>query len=106
MTKPVSQSIAMNGAFLRAKNLRANTIYQDYTSPVFYWTNIEMAMAVVSACLPTLRPIWIHFFGTPPPPTGYSGDSYKSYGSRKATGYAEVSGIGMNNLSRDRDEPV
>ncbi|KAI1409256.1 hypothetical protein F5Y13DRAFT_182153 [Hypoxylon sp. FL1857] len=30
-----------------------------YTSPVFYWTNIELAMAVVSACLPTLRPIWI-----------------------------------------------
>ncbi|KID93766.1 MFS transporter, FHS family, L-fucose permease, partial [Metarhizium majus ARSEF 297] len=28
-----------------------------YTSPVFYWTNIEMAVAVVSACLPTLRPI-------------------------------------------------
>ncbi|KAI1151046.1 hypothetical protein F4825DRAFT_477484 [Nemania diffusa] len=29
-----------------------------YTSPVFFWTNIELAVAVVSACLPTLRPIW------------------------------------------------
>ncbi|KAI2619893.1 hypothetical protein GGR54DRAFT_630457 [Hypoxylon sp. NC1633] len=32
-----------------------------YTSPVFYWSNIELAMAVVSACLPTLRPIWGSF---------------------------------------------
>ncbi|KAK8105265.1 hypothetical protein PG999_008624 [Apiospora kogelbergensis] len=32
-----------------------------YTSPVFFWTNIEMAIAVMSACLPTLRPLWLHF---------------------------------------------
>lgn len=33
-----------------------------YTSPVFYWTNIELAVAVVAACLPTLRPIFIRYF--------------------------------------------
>lgn len=29
-----------------------------YTSPAVYWTNIELAIAIVSACLPTLRPIF------------------------------------------------
>jgi hypothetical protein len=30
----------------------------DYTSPVFFWTNIEISLAVILACLPTLRPVW------------------------------------------------
>ncbi|KAL4943303.1 hypothetical protein BDV06DRAFT_234800 [Aspergillus oleicola] len=29
-----------------------------YTSPVFFWTNIEISLAIVLACLPTLRPLW------------------------------------------------
>ncbi|KAL4742413.1 hypothetical protein BDV11DRAFT_202712 [Aspergillus similis] len=29
-----------------------------YTSPVFFWTNIEISLAVILACLPTLRPVW------------------------------------------------
>ncbi|KAL4994485.1 hypothetical protein BDV10DRAFT_151106 [Aspergillus recurvatus] len=29
-----------------------------YTSPVFFWTNIEISLAVILACLPTLRPLW------------------------------------------------
>ncbi|KAF2247331.1 hypothetical protein BU26DRAFT_566316 [Trematosphaeria pertusa] len=32
----------------------------DYTFPVFFWTNIELPVAVVSTCLPTLRPIWAY----------------------------------------------
>lgn len=39
---------------------------EDYTSPVFFWTNIELSTSVVSACLPTLRPIYIHFKSPPP----------------------------------------
>ncbi|KAI3331729.1 hypothetical protein HD806DRAFT_478132 [Xylariaceae sp. AK1471] len=40
-----------------------------YTSPAFYWANIELAVSVVSACLPTLRPIWVYVLPTPPPQT-------------------------------------
>ncbi|KAI7776036.1 hypothetical protein LA080_005906 [Diaporthe eres] len=36
-----------------------------YTAPVFFWTNIELSLAIVCACLPTLRPIWSHFFPKP-----------------------------------------
>ncbi|KAK2017651.1 hypothetical protein LZ32DRAFT_600433 [Colletotrichum eremochloae] len=36
-----------------------------YTAPVFFWTNIELSLAIVCACLPTMRPIWIHFFPVP-----------------------------------------
>ncbi|KAH6695753.1 hypothetical protein F5X68DRAFT_272976 [Plectosphaerella plurivora] len=50
-----------------------------YTAPVFFWTNIEMSMAVVCACLPTLRPIWRHLF---PKPTATGNSSYElGYGS-------------------------
>lgn len=41
--------------------LPTNTYLLDWTSPVFFWTNIELSLAVVSACLPTLRPIWTKF---------------------------------------------
>ncbi|KAF2875136.1 hypothetical protein BDV95DRAFT_309446 [Massariosphaeria phaeospora] len=44
------------GEYLRHPN---DVIY--YTAPVFFWINIELSLAVVSACLPTLRPIWTHF---------------------------------------------
>lgn len=37
----------------------------DYTSPVFFWTNIEMSLGVISACLPIYRPIWLLFKGKP-----------------------------------------
>lgn len=30
-----------------------------FTSPVFFWTVIEMSLAVVSACLPLLRPLFL-----------------------------------------------
>jgi hypothetical protein len=32
-----------------------------YTAPVFFWTNIELSLAKVYACLLTLRLIWFHF---------------------------------------------
>lgn len=31
----------------------------DFTSPVFFWTVIEVSLAVVSACLPLLRPLFL-----------------------------------------------
>ena len=34
-----------------------------YTAPVFFWTNIELSLGVVCACLPILRPIWRLFLG-------------------------------------------
>ena len=37
----------------------------DYTSPVFFWTNIEIALSVISACLPMYRPIWLYLKGRP-----------------------------------------
>ncbi|CEN61721.1 hypothetical protein ASPCAL08371 [Aspergillus calidoustus] len=35
-----------------------NDMALDYTSPVFFWTNIKISLAVILACLPTLRPLW------------------------------------------------
>lgn len=51
----------------------------DYTAPVFFWTNIELSLAIVCACLPTLRPIWSHFFPKPAA-TGTSDYEYGSSG--------------------------
>ena len=58
----------------------------DYTSPVFFWTNIELSTAVISACLPTYRPIWMFLRGKPIRTKGsgaYSSNARpsKSYGS-------------------------
>ncbi|KXH66341.1 hypothetical protein CSAL01_03935 [Colletotrichum salicis] len=53
-----------------------------YTAPVFFWTNIELSLAIVCACLPTLRPIWVHFF---PKPITTGNDSYE-YGSSRRIG--------------------
>ncbi|KAI0110607.1 hypothetical protein F4776DRAFT_674776 [Hypoxylon sp. NC0597] len=36
-----------------------------YTSPVFFWAVIELSTAVLSACLPTYRPIWLLLRGRP-----------------------------------------
>ncbi|KAI8960490.1 hypothetical protein F5Y11DRAFT_367390 [Daldinia sp. FL1419] len=36
-----------------------------YTSPVFFWGIIELSTAVLSACLPTYRPIWLLLRGRP-----------------------------------------
>ena len=57
-----------------------------YTAPVFFWTNIELSLAIVCACLPTLRPIWFHF--RPRPVTTHTGSGYggSGYGSSKLTG--------------------
>ncbi|CRK18777.1 hypothetical protein BN1723_002907 [Verticillium longisporum] len=55
-----------------------------YTAPVFFWTNIELSMAVVCACLPTLRPIWRHVF---PKETATGNNSYElGYGSARKGG--------------------
>ena len=35
----------------------------DYTSPVFFWATNELSTAVMSASLPTYRPIWLNSHG-------------------------------------------
>lgn len=59
----------------------------DYTAPVFFWTNIELSLAIVCACLPTLRPIYLHFFPKPVTTTssGYGYGSSKQTGTKKST---------------------
>ncbi|MCJ1358216.1 MAG: hypothetical protein MMC33_008215 [Icmadophila ericetorum] len=54
-----------------------------YTSPVFFWINIELALGVVASCLPTLRPIWLQL--KPPSPTSKGSmqlSSYSGFSSR------------------------
>ena len=53
-TKPVS-------SLYRLQMFDTSSTSLDYTSPVFFWTNIEISLGVVSACLPTLRPLWTHY---------------------------------------------
>ncbi|KAH7014138.1 uncharacterized protein B0I36DRAFT_255318 [Microdochium trichocladiopsis] len=86
-----------------------------YTAPVFYWTNIELSMAVVCACLPTLRPIWTHFY---PKKTATGNNSYE-YGysgsnSRKGTGrnnirstpYTEIDEMELNPTGAKSENPA
>jgi hypothetical protein len=61
-----------------------------YTAPVFFWTNIELSLAIVCACLPTLRPIWFHF--RPRQPT--TKNSSTGYGSSKLSGTKHHSSFG------------
>ncbi|CAI6312475.1 unnamed protein product [Periconia digitata] len=57
-----------------------------YTSPVFFWTNIELSLAVVSSCLPTLRPIWTHF--RPSKPSTNLGNTDYELGNRRSKKFA------------------
>jgi hypothetical protein len=61
-----------------------------YTAPVFFWTNIELSLAIVCACLPTLRPIWFHFH--PRQPT--TKNSSYGYGSSKLSANKRHSSFG------------
>ncbi|KAF2623316.1 hypothetical protein BU25DRAFT_182241 [Macroventuria anomochaeta] len=67
-----------------------------YTAPVFFWTNIELSLAIVCACLPTLGPIWFHF--NPRPATTHTGSGY---GSSKLPGTRNSSfGVKYSGLAR------
>ncbi|KXJ86615.1 hypothetical protein Micbo1qcDRAFT_126086 [Microdochium bolleyi] len=73
-----------------------------YTAPVFYWTNIELSMAVVCACLPTLRPIWFHFY---PKAAATGSSSYEyGYGGRGAAN-SKRSGTGRH-LNGSGSNPI
>ncbi|KAI0146844.1 hypothetical protein GGR57DRAFT_478516 [Xylariaceae sp. FL1272] len=55
------------------QNLEVNAQYLNfgndvtyYTTAVFFWTNIELSIAVIAACLPTLKPILSYFFPKAP----------------------------------------
>lgn len=49
----------------RVSSLRTRTWHSlsvaDYSSPVFFWSVIELSLTVISACLPTLGPIVIKY---------------------------------------------
>ncbi|KAI0187898.1 hypothetical protein EV127DRAFT_498586 [Xylaria flabelliformis] len=56
----VKQKIAISGIFLLGA-FYANAL--DITvniAPTLYWTELEASIAVISACLPTLRPLFAH----------------------------------------------
>lgn len=83
----------------------------DYTAPVFFWTNIELSLAIVCACLPTLRPIWT-FFCPRQPTTLRTGSGYASgygsgYGSSKVTGTRNSSlGVKYRDFTRTPYEEI
>ncbi|KAL4865667.1 hypothetical protein BDV12DRAFT_188046 [Aspergillus spectabilis] len=79
---PLKQKFAVGGIFVLGTTVIAISItrmamyihvgttylqhYNDatyYTSPVFFWTNIEISLGVILACLPTLRPLWLAMKG-------------------------------------------
>ncbi|CAJ2508467.1 Uu.00g134930.m01.CDS01 [Anthostomella pinea] len=62
-----------------------------YTSPAFFWANIELAIAVVSACLPTLKPV-LNFLLPSPPKT-----------QQKPTDYINISDPQPSSRSRGWD---
>ncbi|KAI0204443.1 hypothetical protein F4808DRAFT_342750 [Astrocystis sublimbata] len=62
-----------------------------YTSPAFFWANIELAIAVVSACLPTLKPVMVYLFPSPPKPQSSQTD-YIQISERKASRSRESRG--------------
>ncbi|MCJ1439474.1 hypothetical protein MMC27_008868 [Xylographa pallens] len=80
-------SIARLVIFLQVGAVLATKFNDEtyYTSPVFFWTVIELALAIISACLPTLRPIYTHF--NPPPVRTYSKDTSYKLGSSRFGGH-------------------
>ncbi|KAH8163870.1 hypothetical protein CIB48_g4375 [Xylaria polymorpha] len=70
--------------------LEVNSQYLLLHIAGLFWANIELAIAVLSACLPTLKPVLSFFFPAPPKPQSKSTDYIKiterqtsrSHGSR------------------------
>lgn len=73
-----------------------------YTTPVFIWSVIELALAVISACLPTLRPIYLRY-GTYPRTQESGVKEYKSFGS---SGYGRHPYGRSGSRSDDYEIPV
>ena len=48
------------------------------------WSVVELNLGIVSACLPTLRPLFLHVFHG-----GYSSSSHRQPANKKSTGNAE-----------------
>jgi len=60
-----------------------------YTSPVFFWANIELSSAIICACLPTLRPIWLYLSKQPLSSTSSAKvNSYAAKRSNTRWGYS------------------
>ena len=75
----------------------------DYTTPVFLWTVIELSLTVISACLPTLRPIFLRYKETTSKRRS-AATSYKSYTSRYGRSGYERSG--SNDRDKESELPV
>ncbi|KAF2128901.1 hypothetical protein P153DRAFT_357398 [Dothidotthia symphoricarpi CBS 119687] len=65
-----------------------------YTAPVFFWTNIELSLAIVCACLPTLRPIWFHFYPRDKSTIDYTASGSGLTGSKRMSFGAKYGGMG------------
>ncbi|KAI1645916.1 uncharacterized protein F4817DRAFT_359709 [Daldinia loculata] len=77
-----SSVVAVSVARL-VQSLEVNSLYliftdddTYYTSPVFFWANIELSIAVISACLPTLKPVLVYFFPPAPAKTQTTSTNY------------------------------
>ncbi|KAJ5523591.1 hypothetical protein N7513_013135 [Penicillium frequentans] len=89
----VASSIARLVSFVQCDTVLIEH-YNDetyYTSGVFVWTVVELVMAVISACLPTLRPLFMRSKKNATPdypeyPRQY-GSSYGSGKSGRRSGY-------------------
>ncbi|RYC64023.1 hypothetical protein CHU98_g2185 [Xylaria longipes] len=111
----VAVSIARLAQLLEVNSQYLKYAYDQtyYTSPAFFWANIELAIAVVSACLPTLKPVLTFFFPTPPKPQTKQTDYIKiterhtsrSRGSRGSDNYSTEPGKGSIPLDAYDPEP-
>ncbi|RAL12388.1 uncharacterized protein BO97DRAFT_434373 [Aspergillus homomorphus CBS 101889] len=72
-----------------------------YISPIVFWTNIETALAVILACLPTLRPLWTFYRGRHPAKSAspsfepYNSSSRRSGHKRIPETYNELDTINL-----------
>lgn len=77
-----ASSVARLVVYVQVGNILAVHFNDEtyYTSPVFIWSVIELALGVISACLPTLRPIFLRY-KTKPNSQESGVSAYKSFGS-------------------------
>ncbi|TRX89180.1 hypothetical protein FHL15_009878 [Xylaria flabelliformis] len=111
----VAVSIARLAQLLEVNSQYLKFAYDQtyYTSPAFFWANIELSVAVVSACLPTLKPVLSFFFPSPPKPQTKQTDYIKiterqtshSRGSRGSDNYSTEPGKGSIPLDAYEPEP-
>ena len=74
----------------------------DLTSPIFIWNVVEASLTVTSACLPTLRPIFIR----KPQYQGYGSSKYSKNSSRGTSNNRSARAAGYQSSGSDQIESV